>query len=218
MKKLILFLMLTASCFWEVQAQTACANWASVSTISQVNSFYGLQDVHHFDCFSDIILDGSCTTGATDYRLRIAEFDLNTWSFTKDYVDDWVANTPPPANINVSSYFPANEPTCGKIYWANIAVGPVWDATPPLFFTVNCTDIPLNETYACKEDIVYSDFDTKDKAHDQLLLDDGTRVHESAITEMFILQELTKLHSLLYSITDHWSMIFRELHSPMNLP
>ncbi len=39
-----------------------------------------------------------------------------------------------------------------------------------------CPDIALEETYACKVDIEYDDIETNDKAHDQLLLEDNTRV------------------------------------------
>jgi len=179
MKKLILFLILAASCFWEVKAQTACADLVGATAVSQENSIWGLTNVYHYDCLDDILLDPSCSVGAPDYHMRVAEFDLNTGQWTKNYYGGWQSMVVP-ATVRVSDYFPANEPTCGKTYAVGFVEGPTWNPADVLFFTVDCTDIPLNETYACKADIVYSDLDTRDKAHDQLLLDDGTRVTTGA--------------------------------------
>jgi len=39
-----------------------------------------------------------------------------------------------------------------------------------------CPSIPLEETYACKANIIVGNLDTKDKANGQLILDDGIRV------------------------------------------
>ncbi len=177
MRKLLLCLSLLSIFFQTAEAQTACANFitGNYTTITQENSFFGPGDVYHFECLDNVLLDGSCTSGATDYHLRIAEFDLNSWSFTKDYISDWVANSPPSATIDVSSYFPTTEPTCGKIYTVILAVGPVWDVTPPLFFTIDCPSIPFEETYACKENL-HIDSTSVDVAYDQLFLNDGTRV------------------------------------------
>ncbi len=177
MKFFLLILTLFFGTFQLVQAQTACADFvAGTYTVTQENSFFGPIDVYHFNCIDDILLYPSCSIGAASYHMRVAEFDLNSWTWTKDFYGGWESG-PVPSIISVSDYFPPNEPTCEKIYAVGFVEGPTWNPADVLFFTIDCQDIPLEETYACKENILYPNHtETFDKAFDQVLLDDGTRV------------------------------------------
>jgi len=176
MKNLILFLCLSIPFFQTAEAQTACADFiaGNYTSISQENSFFGSTDVYHFKCSRNILLDPSCSIGAPSYHIRVAEFDLNTWTWTKDFYGGWELS-PVPFTINVSNYFPPNEPTCGKIYAVGFVEGPTWNPADVLFFTIDCSSIPFEETYACKENL-QNDSTSIDVAYDQLHLNDGTRV------------------------------------------
>jgi len=170
MKNLILFLCLSIPFFQTAEAQTACADFiaGNYTSISQENSFFGSTDVYHFKCSRNILLDPSCSIGAPSYHIRVAEFDLNTWTWTKDFYGGWELS-PVPFTINVSNYFPPNEPTCGKIYAVGFVEGPTWNPADVLFFTIDCSSIPFEETYACKENL-QNDSTSIDVAYDQLHL------------------------------------------------
>jgi len=175
MKNFFLLLSLFFGLSQITKAQTACADFvAGTYTITQENSFFGPGDVYHFNCIDDILLHTSCSTGAPSYHMRVAEFDLNTWVWTKDFYGDWIL-VPVPSIISVSDFFPANEPTCGKIYAVQFVEGPTWNPADVLFFTIDCPSIPFEETYACKENL-RNDSTSIDVAYDQLFLKDGTRV------------------------------------------
>ncbi len=63
--------------------------------------------------------------------------------------------------------------------WQNLllgyAVDPVWDEIDGLLFTIDCEEIDLSETYACKVNLQNDEL-AVDRAYDQLLLADQTRV------------------------------------------
>lgn len=165
----LLFFCLLSISSWNIQAQIACGSFVNPSGMSG--------DIYHFNCIDDIIFDGSCSTGETDYHLRISEFDVGTWTFTKDYYEGWTAGTAP-NNINISSYFPPDEPTCGKIYILGFNLGPVWTGEN-FFFTLDCQE--TDTTYACKVSLqddptVADDNVATDRGYNQLFLADETRV------------------------------------------
>lgn len=175
MKHLLIILCLIVGIKQITKAQPVCANfvgpWANVTT---ENNLWGTFNAHHFDCLEDIIIDLSCSIGISSYHLTIGEYNPAIADFSKHYHSAYGVNAPP--TINISSYFPYNEPTCGKFYvirFVDVTTG--WDEAPWLYFTIDCSSIPFEETYACKENL-RKDSTSIDIAFDQLHLKDGTRV------------------------------------------
>lgn len=119
---------------------TACFQIKNIQSVSDQPSLYGPQQVKTL-CLPQIAIDGSCSMYESGYHLRLAKFDLTTWSFVPggELFNDWVSTSgAAPSNIDLSSY---GSFTIGSIYLVNLSVGPTWNSAQPQFFKViNCTN------------------------------------------------------------------------------
>ncbi len=97
------------------------------------NSLYGPMPVNRV-CLPTVTINGSCSTNESGYHLRIAPFNLNTWTFGTDLYSNWVTGSGAvPASINLNtltgvSFVP------GQLYIVALTVGPGWYSGEIHFF------------------------------------------------------------------------------------
>lgn len=115
----------------------ACFSMHNVKYAISENSKYGKKPVNRI-CKYTAAIDGSCSKYESGYHIRLAEFNLATWSFVgADIYSGWVGTGEAPSFISLDGL--AGPLTTGKLYIVILSVGPVWDAAPPQFFRiVNC--------------------------------------------------------------------------------
>ncbi|CAM1341362.1 T9SS type A sorting domain-containing protein [Tenacibaculum amylolyticum] len=114
-----------------------CFTMYNVQSTHNEPSKYGPQEVKTI-CSTAVTINGSCSTFESGYHVRVAEFDLNTWSFKKDYYDNWVGPGEAPSFISLNALAAQNgeyfKP--GKLYLVRLSIGPVWKSSPLQFFRV----------------------------------------------------------------------------------
>lgn len=158
MKNSILLLLFCGSFFFTQGQNTTSGIFQNPLYIQAEPSFFGTTDITYFECESDIILDGSSSMGEDSYNIRLAEFDLTTWTDVNVFYSQWICTScTVPNNIDVLSYFPNGKPECDKTYLLTLATGPVYDAEF-FFFSVDCGDDPLLKTFNAK--LNSNDFDS----------------------------------------------------------
>lgn len=117
---------------------TPCFTMLNVVSSQNENSYYGPQTVNNI-CQNAVTINGSCSKFEQGYHIRIAEFNLATWSFGTDYYNNWVSGTgeaPPFISLNALAAQNGHYFQTGKVYIVSLSIGPVWKSAPPQFFRV----------------------------------------------------------------------------------
>ena len=120
---------------------TACFSMYNVKYSVSENSKYGKKPVNRI-CKYTAAINGSCSKYESGYHVRLAEFNLATWSFVgPDIYSGWVGTGVVPSYISLDGLasLSGTTLTTGKLYIVILSVGPVWDAATPQFFRIiNC--------------------------------------------------------------------------------
>jgi len=121
---------------------TPCFTMYNVNSTQNESSKYGPQPVNSI-CQYAVAINGSCSTYEEGYYVRIAEFDLASWSFIQDYYSGWVGSGEAPTYTSLNALAASNGYTFipGKLYIVGFSIGPVWESAPVQFFRVTaCKD------------------------------------------------------------------------------
>lgn len=115
----------------------ACFTMYNVNSSQSEPSYYGPQTVNTI-CQYAVTINGSCSKFENGYHVRIAEFDLDSWSFVEDYYSGWVGSGEAPAFISLNALAASNGKffVPGKLYVVGFSIGPVWQSAPVQFFRV----------------------------------------------------------------------------------
>lgn len=98
------------------------------------NSLYGPMPVDKV-CLPTVTINGSCSTNESGYHLRIAPFNLNSWTFGPDLYSNWVTGSGAvPANVNLNSLIGSSSFIPGQLYIVALTVGPGWYSGEIHFF------------------------------------------------------------------------------------
>ncbi|WP_452597756.1 T9SS type A sorting domain-containing protein [Pontimicrobium sp. MEBiC01747] len=121
---------------------TPCFTMYNVNSTQNENSKYGPQPVNTI-CQYSVAINGSCSKFEEGYHVRVAEFDLASWSFVQDYYSGWVGSGEAPTYTSLNGLVASNGYSFipGKLYVVGFSIGPVWESAPVQFFRV----------VACKE-------------------------------------------------------------------
>ncbi len=117
---------------------TPCFSMYNVNSTQKEGSKYGPQTVNTI-CQYAVAIDGSCSKFEEGYHIRIAEFNLSTWTFGTDYYSGWVDYTgeaPTYTSLNALAASNGYTFTPGQLYVVGFSIGPVWKSAPVQFFRV----------------------------------------------------------------------------------
>lgn len=114
-----------------------CFTMYNVLSTQNEPSFYGPMPVMTI-CQNAVTINGSCSKFEQGYHIRIAEFNLATWSFGPDYYNNWAGTGEAPAFISLNALAAENDKyfQTGKLYAVGFSIGPVWKSAPVQFFRV----------------------------------------------------------------------------------
>jgi len=112
-----------------------------VQSTQNETSYYGPMPVKTI-CINGVLINGSCSQFEQGYHIRVAEFNLSTWTFVDDLYSNWVSATAEaPSYISLNALAAQNnkyfEP--GKLYIVDLSIGPVWKSAGAQFFRVTNT-------------------------------------------------------------------------------
>jgi hypothetical protein len=113
-------------------------------------------------CKNGVLISGSCSKFEQGYHIRVAEFDLPTWTFGDDLYNSWIPGSgEAPSYISLNALVAENGKSFqeGKLYIVGFSIGPVWKSAPPQFFRVTNTCriseiIPQDVKDIVKDDII----------------------------------------------------------------
>lgn len=116
---------------------TPCFTMYNVNSTQNESSKYGPQPVNTI-CQYAVAINGSCSKFEQGYHVRIAEFNLSTWSFGTDYYSGWVGSGQAPTYTSLNALAASNGYTFnpGQLYAVGFSIGPVWKSAPVQFFRV----------------------------------------------------------------------------------
>lgn len=117
-----------------------CFVFKNIESTQTESSLYGPMPVDIL-CLPTVRINGSCSTNESGYHLRIAPFNLTTWTFGPDLFNNWVpgATGPVPSDIVLNSLISGSF-VPGQLYIVALTVGPGWYSGEIHFFrgTTTC--------------------------------------------------------------------------------
>ncbi|CAM1367821.1 T9SS type A sorting domain-containing protein [Tenacibaculum xiamenense] len=114
-----------------------CFTMYNIKDTHNENSKYGSKEVKTI-CKNAVAINGSCSQFEKGYHIRIAEFDLSSWTIGTNYYNDWVGSGTAPSYISLNALINENGYSfqIGKLYMVSLSIGPVWKTAPLQFFRV----------------------------------------------------------------------------------
>lgn len=122
----------------------ACFSMYNIISTQNEPSYYGNASVHTI-CQNAVTINGSCSEFETGYHIRLAEFNLSTWTFGTEIYNNWVSGTgQAPSFISLNALAATNNISLvpNKLYIVSLSVGPIWNSATAQFFRV----IPCRES------------------------------------------------------------------------
>lgn len=118
----------------------ACFSMYNIVSSQSEPSYYGPVTVNNI-CQYSVSINGACSKFENAYHIRVAEFNLTTWSFVQDLYSGWAGSGEAPSFISINQLVSNNGFSfqAGKVYGISLSVGPVWHSAPIQFFRVLTT-------------------------------------------------------------------------------
>ncbi len=121
----------------------ACFYMYSVQSTQTENSKFSPQTVRNICDSKTVAINPMCSVSENAYHVRIAEFNLSSWTFGTDYYNGWTTHPAGTTSfINLETLAASNGKTFlpGKLYIVILSVGSTWNSAAPQFFRVvpNC--------------------------------------------------------------------------------